>query len=254
MTILRSVQVVVCAGALAIGTGCSKGHEEEGTAAPEPEATEGSEMSGMDTTSSADTTELETQRMEESSRESSAAKTTDDKPMQGAPLPGETMPSEGATGTEAASTVSDSEIAFITEVVNNGEIEQAQVATKKAGNPQVKRFAQHMISEHRKANQAGAKVVKQAKIIPQESAPATKIEDDATGVLESLRSTDPGEGFDRLYIESQVMQHQKVLDMLDRQLIPSAENPELEAELTKSRAMVERHLTQAREIQQSMVD
>lgn len=251
MTTLRSAQVVVCAGALALAAGCSKSNEPDESAAPEPAVTEGSEVSEMDT-SGAGTTEMETQRMDESSRESSAAKTTDEKAAQGGPLQDDEM--QTMAGETAATTVSDSEIAFITEVVNNGEIEQGQVAINKAGNPQVKRFAQRMISEHRAANQAGAKVVKQAGIIPQESAPATKIEDDATGVLESLRSTEPGEGFDRLYMETQVTQHQKVLDMLDTQLIPSASNPKLKAELTKRRGMIERHLTQAREIQQSMVD
>ena len=116
MTTLRSAQVVVCAGALAIAAGCSKDHEPEGTAAPEPAVTEGSEMGEMGT-SSADTTEMETQRMEESSRESSAAKTTDDKAAQGGPVHGgdmQAMPGQtGAMGAEAATTVTDSEIAFI---------------------------------------------------------------------------------------------------------------------------------------------
>jgi putative membrane protein len=147
--------------------------------------------------------------------------------------------------------LSDGEIAKVTEVVNSGEIEQAQLAKTKAKNAKVKKFAQHMITEHTKAKQTGAKLVKQEQLITQDNAIATEVSNDGNAMLQSLRNAEP-EGFDLVYINGQVDQHQKVLDMLDKQLIPAADDPELKAELEKARGMVERHLTEAREIQQTL--
>ena len=62
--------------------------------------------------------------------------------------------------------LSDSEIVRVTDVVNNGAVEQAQLAKTKAESPQVKRYAERMLTDHRKAGQAGAKVVKREGIDP----------------------------------------------------------------------------------------
>src|SRR5262245_1310518 len=58
------------------------------------------------------------------------------------------MPRPGSAGAKEladrkpTTALTDSEIAHITDVVNNGEIEQAQVAKNKAATPQVKLFAE----------------------------------------------------------------------------------------------------------------
>jgi predicted outer membrane protein len=69
--------------------------------------------------------------------------------------------------------------------------------------------------------------------------------------LEGLKQAD-ATSFDSLYISAQVQQHQEVLDMLNGQLIPAATNPELKAQLEKAHTMVQKHLTDAKDIQQSL--
>jgi putative membrane protein len=233
MTNPRIVAVFAAASALVMA-GCSK---DEGAETAEPTATEGSETT---TTTSVEQWRAEEELPEEERVEDPgvvAEPTMVDPRMQDA--------------AKSASPLTDGEIAKITDVVNQGEIEQGQLAKSKAKDADVKKFAQHMIAEHTKAKQSGQKLVKQQQLITQDNAVATDLSNGAEETLQSLRGAQGAE-FDRQYIASQVDQHQKVLDMLDKQLIPSADSPELKAELAKAREMVEKHLTEARELQQEL--
>jgi putative membrane protein len=233
MTNPRIVAVLAAACALALG-GCSK---DEAAETAEPTATEGSEATT--------TTSVEEWRAEE---ELPKEERVEDPGVVAQPTMVDPQMQEAA---KSESALSDGEIAKITDVVNEGEIEQAQLAKSKAKNADVKKFAQHMITDHTKAKQNGQKLVKQQQLITQDNSVATDLSNGADETLQSLRGAQGAE-FDRQYMNSQVDQHQKVLDMLDKQLIPSADSPELKAELAKAREMVEKHLTQARELKQDL--
>lgn len=232
MTRFSIVSALAAASALVLA-GCSSSETEE----PEGSSyTEGSEGTT--------TTTVEEWRAEE---ERPAEERVEDPGV--APQTGMTDPELQSAKGEV--TLTDGEIAKVTEVVDSGEIEQAQVAKTKTKNASVKKFATRMIAEHSKAKQTGAKLVKQEQLVTEQSALATELGNGSSEMLQSLRSAEP-EHFDLLYISGQVDQHQKVLDLLDKQLTPAADDPELKAELEKARAMVERHLTEAREIQQAL--
>lgn len=140
----------------------------------------------------------------------------------------------------------DAQIAAISDAANSGEIDQAKIAQTKAKNPRVKKFAQMMIQHHGQAKTDQDKLVKKLKLSP--------VENDLSGQLreESLAQISLLEGetqnFDRVYIHAQVEAHQKVLDLLDKTLIPSTKDPELLALLQKMRPKVEAHLAEAREL------
>lgn len=236
MANLRNVALLAAAGALALG-GCS---EDKGTETAEASTTEGGEQATT-------TNSVEEWRAEEELPEEERV---EDPGVVAEPSMADPSMQEAA---KSEMTLSDGEIAKITDVVNQGEIEQGQLARNKSKNADVKKFAAHMISEHTKAKQNGAKLVKQQQLVTQDNSVATELSNGATEMLESLR-TAQGPEFDRLYVKSQVDQHQKVLDMLDKQLIPSADSPELKSELEKAREMVEDHLKQARELQQDLAE
>jgi putative membrane protein len=52
-----------------------------------------------------------------------------------------------------------------------------------------------------------------------------------------------------VYIDSQVTEHQKVLDTVDQQLLPSAQSPEVRDALQKAREKVAAHLEEAKRLQ-----
>jgi putative membrane protein len=147
--------------------------------------------------------------------------------------------------------LTDAQIVKITDGVNAGEVEQAKLAKQRAKNPAVKKFASQMVTQHTTAKQQGATLAKQTKLTPQESAVSTELASKGAKTLEELKAADAA-SFDRVYMDSQVEQHQEVLGQLDTHLIPEATDPRLKAELQKTRTMVEAHLNSAKQIQDAL--
>jgi putative membrane protein len=167
------------------------------------------------------------------------------------PAVGDPLPLEVPMEPAARARLTDTQIVKITDTVNGGEVEQAKVAKERAKNPAVKKFAAMMITQHTQAKEQGLKLSKQTKLEPLDSAVADDLASKGAKTLDALKAAD-AESFDRTYIESQVKQHQEVLDELDSHLIPEATTPKLKAELEKARVMVEGHLTKAKQIQSEL--
>jgi putative membrane protein len=219
-------------GSLALGA-CSK----QGSA-PEPETSY----------SAAETTTTET----------SVYPTTASAPEQ--PVESDIQPTPIASGAEqpaapaaAPSALTDAQILKVAETVDQGEIEQAKEAQKKAKNADVKKLASHMIQQHTKSKQKGASLAKKTQLKPEDSTVASDLSTAAEGTLQTLRACPPGE-LDRTYVDAQIKQHEGVLELLNTRLIPSASNAELKAQLEETRGMVERHIEEARKIQQALSD
>ena len=58
--------------------------------------------------------------------------------------------------------------------------------------------------------------------------------------------------FDRAYVESQLKMHQDVLDTIENELLPAAQNDEIRQLLETMREDVETHLAEAQALQQKM--
>lgn len=160
------------------------------------------------------------------------------------------MPTE-PVATAPAETLTDDQIVKITETINTGEVEQAKLAQKTSKNGKVKKYAQHMISEHNKANQKTASIAKKAQIKPADSPTAQNLSDKASRTKETLATTDKAD-FDKRYIDAQVEAHESVALLIDSKLLPNASNPELKARLEDAKKMVEEHLAEAKEIQSNL--
>ncbi|HEX8537518.1 MAG TPA: DUF4142 domain-containing protein, partial [Cystobacter sp.] len=92
------------------------------------------------------------------------------------PLPnnGGTNPDADRTSCPVAAdigfpTLNDEEIAQVFMTVNQGEIEQGQLALQQARNPAVREFAERMIQEHTAANQQVQTRLQNLGITPRES-------------------------------------------------------------------------------------
>jgi len=144
-------------------------------------------------------------------------------------------------------TLTESQIAKVTELVNTAEVEQAKLAQRKAKARAVKQFAEMMIKHHEQARREQAKRAQRLKLTPADSPTADKVKADADSQLAKLKDSDAA-GFDAAYITSQIDGHQQALDLLDTQLIPSAKTPEVVDALRTARALVEQHLRDAREL------
>jgi putative membrane protein len=72
-----------------------------------------------------------------------------------------------------------------------------------------------------------------------------KLSSEGQSTLAKLRN-ESGQSFDRAYLQAQVDQHQKVLDMIDHKLLPSTQNSQLRSQIQNVRPTIQQHLQAAR--------
>jgi putative membrane protein len=165
----------------------------------------------------------------------------------GASQGGEATPAE-MSGSDKSAALTDGQIMQILATVDDGEIQQAQVALAKTSNPQVRSFADMMINQHTSDKQQGQALSAQTKADPAPSAQANKLQTKAAQMLEKLNGTEPSD-FDKIYIQGQIDQHKEVLNMLNDKLMPAAKDPMLRQQLTAAQSMVQHHIDMAQQIQ-----
>lgn len=160
----------------------------------------------------------------------------------------------GATNTMGAlpdaSGLNDAQIAAVMVSINQGEIDNGQLAEVRAFSPAVRNFAQHMVTSHTAMLSHDQSIFSRGHIVPSDNAVSNELKSGAQNQLSTLQSAH-GRDFDRQYIDDQVSGHQEVLKLLD-QLIANAKSDDLKANLQASRAKVEDHLRMAKSVQQGL--
>jgi putative membrane protein len=128
------------------------------------------------------------------------------------------------------------------------------VGRSRAQSAPVVQFAEMMITDHTAANVRVAALATRMGVVPQDSAVRTQLHTQAMQVATMLSSIQDVPSFEAAYIQSQVMMHTMVLDLVNGQLLPLAQTAELRAELTGMRDAVTAHLNHARTLQASTAD
>lgn len=150
-----------------------------------------------------------------------------------------------------AATPSDGEIAKVIDEANDAEIKAGKLAEKRAQNNEVKNFAKMMVDTHKQNEKEGEKIQKSAKIKSKSSDMTKNFKKDSNEQVNNLKKL-KGDAFDKAYMSSEVMMHEKMLSNLENDYIPNAQNPELKAHLEKTKTHVQEHLNQAKQIQESL--
>ena len=125
------------------------------------------------------------------------------------------------------------------------EIQTGKLAAQKASNPEVKKFAEHMVQEHTKMLEEGKKLA-QANGVKPPSAPDKKHQE-AMKKLQGMSGAD----FDRRYMQQMVKDHQDVLKVAEKSAA-EAKNPELKAHAKAGTPHIQEHLAMARKINDSL--
>mgnify|MGYP003613866202 CR=1 FL=1 len=121
------------------------------------------------------------------------------------------------------------------------EIEAGKLALQKSSSADVKTFAQHMVTEHTKANQELATLAKKLDIeVPDDAA----LTDKAKKAILEMRD----ESFDEAYANNQVAAHEKTVELFKKEST-SSDNTELKAFATKTLPTLEAHLKAAKDLQ-----
>lgn len=121
------------------------------------------------------------------------------------------------------------------------EIEAGKLALQKSSSADVKTFAQHMVTEHTKANQELATLAKKLDIeVPDDAA----LTDKAKKAILEMRD----ESFDEAYANNQVAAHEKTVELFKKESM-SSDDAELKAFATKTLPTLEAHLKAAKDLQ-----
>jgi putative membrane protein len=158
-----------------------------------------------------------------------------------------------APNAAAMGTLTDEQIVGITHIANLGENEQARLAPTRTKDGRVKKLAAMMIKDHTEADAKGTELARKVSLIPSESPTCTSLKSEADSNTASLK-TQTGTAFDKAYVDTQVKEHQTVLDTIDQKLSPNAKNPDLKSYLTDVRAAVAMHLQHAKDLQSAMAN
>lgn len=145
----------------------------------------------------------------------------------------------------------DPQIAGIVQTANRIDIDQARLALKKSKNPQVKEFANQMISDHTALEKSVNDLAKKLGVTPAESDTSKQLKEQAAAEMTKLR-TMSGKEFDREYASHEVAYHQAVIDAVKNTLIPNAKNADLKSALEGAAPLLEGHLQHAQHLQQSL--
>lgn len=157
----------------------------------------------------------------------------------------------GAQTADTKGALSDAEIAHIVVTANTADIENGNLAKKKASNEDVHGYAHRMIADHTDSNQQATDLAKKLNVTPKDNAISQSLKDDAKASLEKLKGLS-GKEFDKAYIDGEIALHKKVIDVADNKLVPSVKNEELKALLIKTRPTLVSHLEHAEKIKSTL--
>ena len=156
----------------------------------------------------------------------------------------------GATSAWAAGPT-DPQIAAIVVTANQVDIDAGKLAKSKAQSPEVKEFAQRMITDHGGVNKSATELVQKLHVTPEPNPTSESLQKGGDDNLAKLKTLS-GAAFDKAYIDHEIAYHEAVLSALDKTLIPSAQNAELKALLVKTRPAFEAHLDMAKQLQSKL--
>jgi putative membrane protein len=107
-----------------------------------------------------------------------------------------------------------------------------------------------MVNTHRNIMNENQSVLSQAQITPSDNAVSQQLRTDSQNEMSTLEGL-RGRDFDREYLDDQIRDHNKAIELVDR-IVPNIKNPQLKAHLQNARTRLEAHLRQAEKLQQKM--
>ena len=151
----------------------------------------------------------------------------------------------------ASAQVTDAQIAKIVVTANQVDIDAGKLAVATSKNPEIKKFAQTMVTDHTGVNKQAVALVTKLKVTPADNDTAKSLYDGGKSNITALKAL-KGKEFDKAYIDHEVAYHTAVIEAVDKTLIPGAKNEELKALLVKVRPAFVAHLEHAKMVQASV--
>ena len=147
--------------------------------------------------------------------------------------------------------VTDAQIASIVVTANQVDIDAGTLASTRAASPEVKGFAQLMVTDHTGVNKSAVDLVTRLGVTPEDNPTSQSLKEGGMKNVASLKTL-KGAAFDKAYVDHEVAYHEQVLEAVDKTLVPGASNADLKALLIKVRPAFVAHLDHAKRLQAAL--
>ena len=155
-----------------------------------------------------------------------------------------------ATSSTSAGGWNDANIFALLDEANAADSSEGAIAATKGTSAAVRNFGKQMVIDHHKLRIEGEALAKKLKVTP--TPPGNdNIPSDAQKEMDNLNSTAKGKDFDKAYIDGQVDDHKKVLDLAVKAM-GQAQSTELKNLIQKAAPVVQSHLDKAESIQKTL--
>jgi putative membrane protein len=146
----------------------------------------------------------------------------------------------------------DGNVLAYTSAANAGEIQEGELAAKKATSPAVKAFARAMVADHKAMAAEGKTLAGKLNAVADTTfGDAKSLADDSRNELKELTDKAAGADWDKNFLDKEIDGHKKVLDKI-QDAAKSTTNADLKAALEKAAGKVQEHLTKAQDLREKM--
>lgn len=150
-----------------------------------------------------------------------------------------------------AQELTDAEVAHIAVTANQLDVTAAEQALEKSSHPEVRRFAQTMVRDHRGVIRQAVALAERLDVTPAGNQTSRALTAQAAESRRRLANLS-GRAFDRAYIEHEVAYHETVITAVRETLIPNTSNEELRELLANVLPALEAHLAHATEVRSEL--
>lgn len=146
--------------------------------------------------------------------------------------------------------LTDPEIASVAVVANQIDINYADIALQKSKDKAIINFAETMKRDHKAVIGQATALVQKLGVTPKDNAVSESLLSQAAQTRQSLQKKS-GAHFNKAYIDNEVAYHKAVINAVEQQLIPQADNAELKQLLENVVPALKAHLEHAEMVQKN---
>jgi putative membrane protein len=159
----------------------------------------------------------------------------------------DTTGSSATTASASATTMDPADSDFMMKAAQGGlaEVDMGNMASSKATNADVKKFGDHMVTDHSKANEE----LKQLAATKGVTLPTT-VSDEEKKDMDAMTAKE-GKEFDKAYIDDMVKDHEKDVAEFEK-ASKEAKDADLKAWATKTLPTLKKHLEMAKDAQKKV--
>lgn len=140
--------------------------------------------------------------------------------------------------------LNDASVSGAIQNYNTAQVRVSELASTKAANAEVRTYAQTLSRDHNQLNQQLSGVLTTQNIQPASSSLSAEIQQGEGNTMAALQQRS-GADFDREFLDREITHHRWIIEQLDTNMIPAAQNTQLRNYLTAMRTTEAAHLQEA---------